>query len=739
MATVNLGTIGFTFRGAYDAAVAYNKQDVVTEGVDTYVSLIASNTGTTPGTDATKWAVFTSGIGQGTGTPAGGIWYYDGTGVQSIAPTDANQVLRVDEATNLPVWTADDQRSNVRVANLPSGNTHSYRHCAVIMEDGGYRGWGYNGYFQQGIGSQSDNRANPTTAAFPESFPGVKISERKLVNRNKRTVKHAVTMGTDTNGDPIFVIDGVDNPNIDMTKGNIYKFDQTDSTNTEDLTFEESTDGGTTWTALTLADIGDRKKTSVYTAPGLVAGTDRVTYIRIADDEADMYRYVGSTTASSAGNTITLNTNGFVYDYEDKGWYFQFNYQTTATCIDKNYNMWCWGRNHQGQCGQGSTTDQYTPFNASAHTPNSINGKNVIKTVIGQSGTSVSTYNGIWALCDDGTIHYAGDGSYGARGDGSTGDTSIFVQASPQLGNYQTTSLDEFVDLWAGSQDSSFSIALGKDGTVYHCGYSGHYTSGQNPATNTNNSNYTDVAINVPVAEILWTTGKGSWVRDINGDLWTWGQDNSGSYSGALGRGAAGNYAPAIVMTNSNANGDTTICEVCAAMSQDNYNNSIARDAAGVLYSTGYNGYGQNLNGNTSLTFTYNSIPANNPTVQWGGTYGPTGYPAFPTNIKRLVNSGGGSANAFFALTDDGEVLAWGYGAQGTLGYGAAANISNSGVYSCLPIPKEVIDIGGYGYSSEMTGIALTEDGNAYTWGYSASYSIGNENYSRYAPVQLLF
>lgn len=47
MATVNLGTIGFTFRGAYDAAVAYNKQDVVTEGVDTYVSLIASNTGTT--------------------------------------------------------------------------------------------------------------------------------------------------------------------------------------------------------------------------------------------------------------------------------------------------------------------------------------------------------------------------------------------------------------------------------------------------------------------------------------------------------------------------------------------------------------------------------------------------------------------------------------------------------------------------------------------------------------------
>ena len=144
-------------------------------------------------------------------------------------------------------------------------------------------------------------------------------------------------------------------------------------------------------------------------------------------------------------------------------------------------------------------------------------------------------------------------------------------------------------------------------------------------------------------------------------------------------------------------------------------------------------------NGNTSLTFNYASIPAANPTVQWGGDYGPTGYPTFPTNVKRIVNSGSGSANAYLALTDDGEVIAWGYGAQGTLGYGAASNISNTGVYTCVGIPKEVIDIGGYGYGSEMTAIALTEDGNVYTWGFSGDYSIGNENYNRYAPAQVLF
>jgi alpha-tubulin suppressor-like RCC1 family protein len=738
MATINLGTIGFTFRGAYDAATTYSKQDIVTEGVDTYISLIDSNTGTTPGTDATKWSIFTNGIGQGTGTPAGGIWYYDGTSVQSIAPTSANQVLRVDEATNLPVWTEDDQRSSVRVANLNHPNTNSYRYGAAIMEDGTWRSWGYNAYYQQGIGSETSNRPNPTTAAFPPDFSGVKLSERKLVNRNKRTVTHTVTMGTDSNGDPIFVIDGTDNPNIDMTKGNIYKFDQTDSTNTEDLVFEESTDGGTTWTSLTLADIGDKDKTTVYTAPGLTAGTDRVTYIRIGDEETDMYRYVGSTTAT-AGNTITLNTNGFVYEYANKGWYWQFNYQQMCMAVDNNNNLWTWGRNHLGEHGTGNTTDVYVPQNASSKAANSLNGKNVIKCVLAQGGTSVSTYNGAWALCDDGTIHYCGYGNYGSRGDGNTTTTLNFVQASPQLGKFQTASLDQFVDLWAGNQNSPFAIAQGKDGTIYHCGYSGNYTSGQNPVSNSNNTNYTKVAINVPAAEILFVTATGGYVRDIDGNLWTWGQDSHSTHSGALGQGTHGNLPPTIVMNNTQANGDTTICECVAATFIDQYNTAIIRDAAGVVYSSGYNGYGQLLDGGVTARKNFVSIPSSSPTVVWPGEYEPTGYPNFPSNVKRMAVSGSGSYLNFCVLTDDGEVLCWGYNGHGQIGVGDTTSHSNSGKYNCLGIAKEVIDIALYGHSNQISGIALTEDGNAYTWGYSAEYSLGNENYHRYAPTMLQF
>jgi len=736
MATINLGTIGFTYRGVYDAATTYSKQDIVKEGSDTYVSLVDSNTGTTPGTDPTKWEVFTAGIGQGTGTPAGGIWYYDGSGVQVAAPTDANQVLRIDETTNLPVWTADDQRSGQRVANLPFPMTNTYRFGFCIMENGSWRSWGYNGYGQQGHGAQTGSRNMPTNAIFPKDFVGIKLSKRKLVNRNKKTVTLAVTQGTDGGGNPIFIIDGVDNPNIDMTNGNIYKFDQTDSTNTEDLVFEESTDGGTTWASLTIADIGDRLKTSVYTAPGLTVGTDRVTYIRIGDNETNMYRYVGSTTGSAMGNTITLNKNGFVYDYEDKGWYFMASYQVDSAIIDNDGKLWTWGRNNVGECGTGGTSVQYFPYCASDNASNSINGKNLIKIAnMPANGTSTQ---GILVLADDGTIHYAGDGGYGLPANSSTTDQYNFVQANVQLGIYQTGSLNSFVDVWGGNTEAGFAIALGKDGTLYHTGYTGHYTKGT-IANTTQNNTYTAITnVTVPVAEILCVVPRGVWVRDINGDCWNWGWDNNSSYAGALGRGSYSYFDPAIVFTNT-ANGDNSVCEVIHTAYSDNYMSSLVRTASGHLHSSGYNGYGGCLDGSTSVRNTFHNITTYAPTVVYPGDHEPTGYPSFPTNIKRMVISGNASAHTFLCLTDDGEVLAWGYNGHGQNGSGVTTNHSASGQYMCVPIPKEVIDIGAWGYGSEETCAALTEDGTMYTWGYSADGSIGNDNQYRYGPVSLIF
>ena len=94
MATINLGAVGFTARGAYDAATTYAKQDIVTYDNNSYVSIVASNTGVTPGTDATKWEIFTQGIST-SATPTNGVWYYDGTNVVSLAPGSANQVLPI--------------------------------------------------------------------------------------------------------------------------------------------------------------------------------------------------------------------------------------------------------------------------------------------------------------------------------------------------------------------------------------------------------------------------------------------------------------------------------------------------------------------------------------------------------------------------------------------------------------------------------------------------------------------
>ena len=135
MATINLGAVGFTARGAYDAATTYAKQDIVTYDNNSYVSIVASNTGVTPGTDATKWEIFTQGIST-SATPTNGVWYYDGTNVVSLAPGSANQVLRINSSNQLE-WADDDARTGVKVANLLHGRSREVyrRTCLLYTSD----------------------------------------------------------------------------------------------------------------------------------------------------------------------------------------------------------------------------------------------------------------------------------------------------------------------------------------------------------------------------------------------------------------------------------------------------------------------------------------------------------------------------------------------------------------------------------------------------------------------------
>ena len=154
MATINLGSIKFNWKGAFNNSTAYAVDDVVSSGGNSYVCIQASqgnavgnataywNIMSTKGTNGTngtdlssllstrgdlvfknasalaRLAKGTAGqvLGQGANDPAwvngssstlttqGDILYRDGSGLQRLAKGTANKVLAMNSAANAPEW-----------------------------------------------------------------------------------------------------------------------------------------------------------------------------------------------------------------------------------------------------------------------------------------------------------------------------------------------------------------------------------------------------------------------------------------------------------------------------------------------------------------------------------------------------------------------------------------------------------------------------------------------------------
>ena len=756
MATINLGTIGFTFKGDYDASVTYSKQDVVREGVDTYVSLVDDNapflvggvlTPNTPSLTPTHWAVFTQGLGVNTGTNNGGVWYFDGTNVQSLAPGSENEVLRIGSSGN-PEWARDDSRSGVRVANLTSTrSTQHYRRMSAFMEDGSMRTWGYNGNYQHGTGSSTSSKSYPVNPGFRHDFPGVKLDTRKPTNRHKTTITLIVTQTTqsvqDLDASGQGIVDAQGNPtnisipqyeitlpgggaapgNIDMKKGNIYKLDLSDPSLTETFIIEESSDGGTTWSTLARQEIGNNFETSWYTNGGTL-GVDLIAYIRIGEDEDRMYRYVSSASYGSnsningdvVGSTITLNTTGFVDFFRHTGEAYFSNYNNAVGVIDANGHVWMWGNNSNGVCGTGTVTNQYTPYPAWDDSANSIYNKTAI--MFAGEMTSESNNTCTWVLTDDYKVHHCGYSAHGQTGNGQAA-TSRFVECA------NTTKI---VDIHQSCDNTPFCMMLEADGTLKYVGYGGTYCNG----ANTNNASIPTAitSITVKVAEILYAGRRQIWVRDIDGNCWNWGNDNYGY----LGRGGtAGNYSPAIVFTN-NADGTDCACEVVGNPDGDAYENSYIRTVNGTLWSAGYNGYGQLCNGNTTNSTTFVNMTTTATTYWSHNNFG-----TFPTNFIKMVAAGSGSYGWGMFLTEDGEVYLCGYNGNGQLGTGDTSHVNNGRMNRAF-ISKKIIDISAAGYLSECASVYLTDDGHMMVCGYNGDSMITGDDAERQdMPKMVIF
>jgi alpha-tubulin suppressor-like RCC1 family protein len=185
---------------------------------------------------------------------------------------------------------------------------------------------------------------------------------------------------------------------------------------------------------------------------------------------------------------------------------------TTAYALADDGSIFGWGNNVDGQVGDGSKTDRYTPV---AVDTSAMAGKTI--TQIASGGATA------YALADDNSLYAWGSNSYGQVGDGSTIDrlTSVAVDISEMAGRTIT-------EIGAGG---GTAYALAADGSLYAWGYNSDGQVGDGPA-DPNAPGYRSAPVPVATAgtpmqgkKIIAADGDGltSYALADDGSLYAWG------------------------------------------------------------------------------------------------------------------------------------------------------------------------------------------------------------------------
>jgi hypothetical protein len=178
MATVNLGSIKFKWKGTYSGATAYTVDDVVEYNGSSYICKLAS-TGNLP-TNTTYFDVMsqagTDGTDVGTTlTTQGDILYRDGSGLQRLGAGTAGQYLQTGGAGANPSWSSVSGYTNSDALTLfnASGSAPVYACRAWVNFNGAgtvaIRGSG-------NVTSITDNKTGDYTVNFTTAIQDANYS-----------------------------------------------------------------------------------------------------------------------------------------------------------------------------------------------------------------------------------------------------------------------------------------------------------------------------------------------------------------------------------------------------------------------------------------------------------------------------------------------------------------------------------------------------------------------------------
>ena len=193
MATINLGRVKPVFRGAYAGGTAYVVDDIVTDGGETFICILASTGNATSNT--TYWSKLASKGTDGTDigttlTTQGDILYRDGSGLQRLAAGTANQVLQTGGAGANPSWgTVSSDFVKLAETTITGSSTTAINFDQAISSTykfyklyGVYKIAGSNPYltmrWREGSSSSETTYANSTYRYINDAFHDSAASSR---------------------------------------------------------------------------------------------------------------------------------------------------------------------------------------------------------------------------------------------------------------------------------------------------------------------------------------------------------------------------------------------------------------------------------------------------------------------------------------------------------------------------------------------------------------------------------
>jgi len=336
-----------------------------------------------------------------------------------------------------------------------------------------------------------------------------------------------------------------------------------------------------------------------------------------------------------------------------------------SLALKEDGTVWAFGQNHDGQLGDGTTSDHLTRVEVAN-----------CKGCIGQFLTNViaiaaSKQNGFsLALKKDGTVWGWGNNMFGQLGDnqsGAMGNHSLPTQVCLSPGAISGSCKSNLTDVIAISAGASHSLALKRDGTVWAWGNNSFSQLGDAPGDSsvpiaicqTHDSASRNCVHFLDEVTALAAGGKHSLVLKRDGTVWAWGSNEFGQIGGRLENSAT----PVQICQNEIP--DSQVCahyldQVIAIAAGNSHSLALKRD--GTVWAWGNNNFGQVCNiqnlqqPSTSLPIEICEIP--------GATPG-----SCKSTLMNVIAISAGNFHSL-ALKGDESIRGWGNNGFGQLGNG---------------------------------------------------------------------